>query len=593
MMGWASKINQIRTGCLVFSVVLTGCAGMPSFNPSANTEPKTDASSASAQDSSEAKKASEYTNLPKEPLTAPMLFNILLGEIAGQRGRMDVSGPSYLQAAQKSSDPRVAERAFKIALYGKDKQQALEAGKRWIELVPENKKARQSVIALALRSGEMGYAREQLDYLITHSNSSDEETYKAVTAILLQEPDKKGTLDLAKKLLAEKPDDLHTRLMVAHLSINAGEWRLAETEINNILKQRPNWTQPLIMQAQIQVKNKQPDIAVAQLKAALQRNSRDFDLRMAYARLLVDVRKLEQAKTQFKKLHRMEPENGQVIYSLALLTMGDQQLTEAEGYFKKLLDVGYQKQQAWYYLGAIAEERKNLTQASEWYSKIEAGDHLLEAQIRLAKIDADTGKMNEARGRLKNLRLIQPAHTQRLLLVEGEILNDADLPEQAFDLYSDYLAVLPTDIDVLYARSLLAEKMDRLDVAENDFKAILAKDPDDVRALNAYGYTLADRTTRYQEAYVLVKKALDKTPNDPAILDSMGWVEFKRGNLEAARTHLTKAYEQTQDAEIAAHLGEVLWHLGEKEAALKIWAEGQKTDSKDAVLIDTIRRLKP
>jgi tetratricopeptide (TPR) repeat protein len=180
-----------------------------------------------------------------------------------------------------------------------------------------------------------------------------------------------------------------------------------------------------------------------------------------------------------------------------------------------------------------------------------------------------------------------------MFLVEGEILSQIDLNEEAYTLYSQYLENQPDDIEILYARALIAERLDRVDQAERDFLKVLAIDPENTRALNALGYTLADRTDRYQEALVYVQQALAQTPDDPAVIDSMGWVMYRLGRLSEARDYLQKAYDMTKDSEIAAHLGEVLWVMGEQAQAKALWESARKATPDDAVLKETVRRYLP
>ena len=525
------------------------------------------------------------------PLTPSLLYDILLGEIAGQRGRMDVSAPAYIEAARSSEDPRVAERALKIAVFGKQQKLALEAAKRWVALAPENMEARQAYAALALRDGDEDGARAQLDYLIKHSERSRDQTYQALLSMLAREPDKQRALAVMAKLVDERPNDADARYTYARLASHNENWPLALEQVNRALSLRPDWAQAIILRARIQLKQGKREEARAQMQAALKRKPDDLPLRLAYARLLVDLEDLKGAHEQYRKLYKMKPDNGQVVYSLALLSLETGDLKEAERYFQRLLELDFQKQQAYYYLGAIEEDRENYKKAFAWYSKVDKGDQWLEVQIRMARIEAETGRLDEARARLRNLRLSKPAQAHRLLLVEGELLSSLDKDNDAYALYSQYLDSQPDDIDVLYARSLVAERLDRLDVSESDLKKVLKKDPDNARALNALGYTLADRTTRYQEALQYIEKALAKTPEDPAVLDSMGWVQFKLGNLQSAREYLQKAYDKTEDVEIAAHLGEVLWAQGDQAAARALWDKASKKDPDDRVLKETLQRF--
>ena len=180
-----------------------------------------------------------------------------------------------------------------------------------------------------------------------------------------------------------------------------------------------------------------------------------------------------------------------------------------------------------------------------------------------------------------------------MFLVEGEILSQVDLSVEAYKLYSDYLASQPDDTEILYARALVAESLDRLDEAETDFRHILEIDPDNTRSLNALGYTLADRTDRYEEALVYVEKAYAQSPDDPAIIDSMGWVLYRLGRLQESRDYLQRAYDMTQDSEIAAHLGEVMWAMGDRDAARALWQSARKANPGDPMLEDTVRRYLP
>ncbi len=526
-----------------------------------------------------------------EQLSSSLLYDILLGEIAGQRGHLDVSVGAYVKAARHSRDARVAERALKIAVYAKNQELALEAARRWVELAPDNKEARQSLAALALRSGHEDEALAQIEYLIQRGEEAPNQTYQALLGLLVREPDKQQTLALMEKLVARHPEDPDAHFAYARLATHAESWEVAGREVDTALRLRPDWVPALVLRAQIQFRQGKKQLAHEQMRAALERMPGNMELRAAYARLLVDLDDLDGARRQYERLVKKQPDNGQVVYSLALLSLEAGKLDAAERHFKHLLKLGYQVQQAYYYLGAIAEERNDIEGATEWYNRVGKGDHWLEVQIRLAKLEADSGKVKDARERLHRLRRVQPQHAQRLLLVEGDILSSIDWHEEAFTLYSQYLDIHPDDADVLYARALVAERLDRLDIAEQDLLRILKADPDNARALNALGYTLADRTDRYQEALLYIQQAMEKTPDDAAVIDSMGWVQFRLGNLEKAREYLQRAYAMSKDAEIAAHLGEVLWTMGHKQAARRVWDEARRKTPGNRILEDTVRRL--
>ncbi len=588
MIGFKYKNSFLRfIGLAVTCVWLGACVQAPVKEPPAQPAPKPEAPATSVPT------APAVPQAPGETLTAPLLYDMLLGEIAGQRGQLDISGASYLEAARQSDDPRIAERALKISIYAKQPQLALDAARRWVTLAPDNMEARQSLAVLALRAENQEEALQQFQYILEHSDASSGDPYQSMLALLAREPDQQRALAVMERLVAMRPADADAHFAYARLAVHAQDWALGEQEVARSLSLRPDWTQALILQAQINLKQGHGDIARQQLEAALQRNPADDDLRLGYARLLVDLDDFEGARKEYKRLMKAQPDNGQVVYSLALLSLEAGQLKDAQKLFEKLIELEYQPQQAYYYLGAIAEEQKDSEGAMQWYGKIEEGDHWIEVQIRMARLEAQSGEVAAARERLRKVRLAHPGETQRMFLVEGEILSQIDRNEDAYALYTQYLENQPDDIEILYARALIAERLDRVDQAESDFLRVLAIDPDNTRTLNALGYTLADRTNRYEEALAYVQQALAQTPDDPAVIDSMGWVMYRLGRLQEARDYLQKAYDMTKDSEIAAHLGEVMWVMGDRGQAKALWESARKATPGDPVLEETLRRYMP
>jgi tetratricopeptide (TPR) repeat protein len=528
---------------------------------------------------------------PREPLSEQVLYDVLLGEIAGQRGELDVSGDSYLDAARASDDPRIAERALKILTYAKEPEKALKAARRWVELAPDNLEARQALAVLALRNDHDEEALSHFEHVLEEALDANGNPYHPIITLLAREPDNERALNIMRRLVAQRDTDAEAHFAYARLAVHAKDWELAEQEVGRSLELRPYWTSALILQAQINLKQDKGDVARRQMQAALDARPDDTELRLAYARLLVDLDDYEAARRQYRTLLEQQPGNGQVVYSLALLALDAGNLDEARGLLEQLVELEYQLQQAYYYLGIIAEEQEHYARALSWYRRIEKGDHWLEVQIRVARLEAKTGEVEAARERLRRLRMGNPTQAQRLYLVEGELLTQLDRHEDAHVLYSQYLETRPDDTEILYARALVAEHLDRLDQAERDLLKVLEQDPDNARALNALGYTLADRTDRYQEALEYIEKAFAQAPDDPAVIDSMGWVLFRLGRFEEAREYLTKAYTLTEDGEIAAHLVEVMWMMGDREEARALWEKARQTSPDNEVLKDTVRRL--
>jgi len=308
-------------------------------------------------------------------------------------------------------------------------------------------------------------------------------------------------------------------------------------------------------------------------------------MRLGYARYLVDLKQWDKAREQFKRVVADSPRDAEATFTVALIALQSNELDEAEHYLKRTLELQPENDQARLYLGQVAEQRKQYEDAIQWYSSVESAEMHFEAQARLGVALARQGNLEQARTHLHSLQPKTEAQKVQLTLAEEQMLRDANQYPAAFDVLSRALGEYPDNADLLYARALVAEKLNRVDTAENDLRRILKKDPKNANALNALGYTLADRTTRYTEALALIEQALALKPDDPFILDSLGWTYYRLGNNAEAVRHLRAAYEKRADAEIAAHLGEVLWVTGDRKGAESVWKNAlQQTPDNEALL---------
>ena len=527
-------------------------------------------------------------------LEAALLYDILLGEIAGQRGALDEALVHLLRAAQEARDPRLAERALRVAVFARQPQAALQAAQRWVALDEANLEARQALAALALREGLHDEALEQLDYLLTRAKAEDPRSFEQLSGLLAREADEAAALALMGRLAARHASNPNAQLAYARLAAHNQAWELALAALDQALALDPSLSQARVLLARVRVQMGAPELAIEELAAAVKQQPGDSQLRLAYARLLVELGQVEASRAQFHILARQEPDNPEILFPLALLALEAEQSGDAETYLLRLLELDSHQQEAWYYLGQMAETRAEHEQALDWYSRVEPDtQHWLEVQVRMAHLEGRLDRMAEARARLQDLRARDPGTALRLFLDEGVILSRAGQHAEALALYSRVLEVHPDNDDLLYARALAAERLDRLDIAEADLRSILERNPDDARTLNALGYTLADRTDRHEEALGYIERAIAQEPDDPAILDSLGWVYFRLGNLELARAHLQRAYDLQRDGEIAAHLGEVLWVMGERDAARRLWEEARGFDPENRVLRATLERLQP
>jgi tetratricopeptide (TPR) repeat protein len=574
-----------RTWLVILTVsMLTACAhfgGKEAVHPAPQTPAAAPAAPAKPADAKQ------------EPLTQDLLFDILLGEIAGQRGRLDVSAPYYLQAALNSNDPRVAERAVQIATFARQYDTALKAARRWLALDSGNVEARKVVTALALKTGDTDEVIAQLDHIIATSKNP-QEGFQLATVILAQHADKTIALAAIEKLAARYPDSVDARLAVCRIAILAEDLDRAQTAVDQALQLQPGLPQALVLKAQILIRQDKKPQALQVLEQAVARQPQSADLHLAYGRMLLDAGNMEGAREEFRAVVKLSPDNTDAIYSLALLELETGQLESGEQHLKQLLDVEDKRQSVYYYLGYAEQERGNDKTALEWYGKIEEGsEYWTQSRLRMAKILAAQGRLDEVRNEMQSLRRNNPENAVDYYLIEGQVLTDLAMYQEAYALYDEALKSNPQDEDLLYAQALVAEQLGHVDVAEQYMRQILEQDPDNVRTLNALGYTLADRTNRYDEARQYIEKAYAQKPDDPAIIDSMGWLQYRLGNLEAARRYLQQAYDMTGDGEIGAHLGEVMWMQGDKADARRVWQESLKSEPDNPVLKETINRFTP
>ena len=526
-------------------------------------------------------------------LSGDLLFDILLGEVAGQREQLGVSVEHYLRAAEVSDDARLAERALRIALFAKQEDAALTAARRWVELAPENLEARQSLGVLALHAGVADEAYEQFEYLL--SVTEDEaQAFQGLTALLARSEDKALALTMMARLVQQHPQSAQAHLAYSRLALLVDKLDLALQEVERALELQPDAVEALILRAGVRVKADQPEVAEKELRSALAAQPQDVELRLALARLLLDLHDLTGATAQFEQVVKLQPDHTDALYSLGLLAMEQRQLNSAESYFRKLIDTGKREQEARFYLGRVLELRGRQDDALDQYGLVNEGEYWLEAQTRAASVRAQLGDLEGARRQLQGLRLREPSLAVRLYLVEGEILAQAGELQEAMELYDRVLAESPDNHDVLYARALVAEKLNDLPAAESDLRRIVEQDPDNFHAWNALGYTLADRTDRLQEALGYIEKALALSPEEAAIVDSLGWVHYRMGDLETAAEYLQRAYELSSgDAEVAAHYGEVLWQQGKQQEARALWEKAQRDAPDNEPLQKTMQRFLP
>ncbi len=570
-----TTVRLLFCGVLGSVILLSACAGTPH-------SPLTGSSDQQAA-------AAQVQESPK----AELLYELLVGEIAGQRGAVDVAAENYLQAARHSDDPRIAERAAKIAVYAGDKEKALAAAERWVELAPDDSEAQQVVAIMYLRNGRVDDAIPYLEKVRETHAGQRYKGFMFVAQLLGREQDRKAALQAMSRVVESHPEEADALFAYAHLAMRAERYPLARQLLDKAEALRPDWSDLYLLRAKLYQMEGEIDAAVAAYRKAIALKPDDMEMRLSFARMLVEERRLKQARQEFKELEKRAPDNTDVLFALGLLALQAEQTDEAKRYFSRLIQNGQRVPDASFFLGRIAESEGKEEEALRWYRKVNGGGNLFEARLRTAILIARQGGMEDARGMLQDLAADFPAQAIRILLVESDLLRRERRYQEAFEVLSRGLADHPDNPDLLYAHAMAAERIGRIDILEQDLRKMLEADPDNAQALNALGYTLADRTTRYEEAYRYIERALKLEPEDPAILDSMGWVLYRLGRHQEAIDYLRKAMDKATagDAEIAAHLGEVLWVSGNRTEAREIWQKARERHPDDEVLRDTIQRF--
>ena len=574
---------------LLIAALLSGCVASPQRTAQApEAEPRPMATKEQAEP---VEKGAEK---PAEALTPELLYGVLLGEIAGQRHQFGVASASYMKAAEATRDPRVARRAARIALFARDDQAALEATRRWTALAPDDAEAHQTLGLLLTRVGEVEAAVEAFDRYIEQVGDR-EKALRTALHVLADERDQEGALKVFQALSQRYPDDPNAALAHARLALQAERHESALREVERALSMGrasgESARDARLLRARILVALGKQEKALEDMEAAVAETPNDHALRMAYARMLVQLRDLAGATAQFQQALRIQPKDDDVIYALALLALEGEQLDSARGHLEQLITLGKRLSETHYYLGIIAERQQRNDDAISHYGEVQGGEYSFNALVRRVQLLAQLERIDEAREELARIRGANPQLSIQLYQVEGELLRERHRYGEALTIYDEAVERHPEEDDLLYSRALVAEKAGRVDILERDLRDILRRKPDHAAALNALGYTLADRTDRLDEALKLITRALVLTPDDPAVLDSAGWVRFRLGRLEEALEYLRRAHAKIRDPEIAAHLGEVLWVLDRRDEARKVWQEVAADDADHPVLRDTVERL--
>ncbi|MCB2253084.1 tetratricopeptide repeat protein [Pseudomonas chlororaphis] len=566
-----------RSSALLLAFVfLSGCQTLAPVSPD-GTSPVEDSTPAP-------EKPKVYSSFSEDTI-----FSLLSAELAGQRNRFDIALDNYVTQAVNTQDPGISERAFRIAEYLGADQAALDTALIWAKNAPDDLEAQRAAAIQLARSGRyddsmvymekvlQGKGDTHFDFLALSAADTDQDTRNGLMKSfdrLLQKHPNNGQLVFGKALLLQQDGD--TREALKLLEQNPPE----EGEIA-----------PILLRARLLQSLNRADEALPLLEKSIRKYPDDKRLRLTYARMLVEQDRMDDAKAQFSSLVQQYPEDDELRYSLALVCLEAKDWQEAKGYLEDLIARESHVDSAHLNLGRIAEELNDPQGALAEYGQVGPGNDYLPAQLRQADILMGNGRTADAEKRLAAARDAQSDYAIQLYLIEAETLSANNQGDKAWKILQQALQQYPDDVSLLYTRAMQAEKRNDLAQMEKDLRLIIKREPDNAMALNALGYTLSDRTTRYAEAKALIEQAHQLTPDDPAVLDSLGWVNYRLGNLAEAERLLRQALERFPDQEVAAHLGEVLWANGKQREARQIWSKFLKDQPDSPILRSTIKRL--
>ncbi len=526
-------------------------------------------------------------------LTPDIVYSILVAELAIQRGDPELAYSHYMYGASLSGDAWAAQQATRIATGMKDVDRSVAAAERWVALAPNAPQARATAVMLYLQAGQLEPAAEHLVAFVKISQALGQDGFMRAVAVVRRSVNQQLGLQVMRRLVDAYPDEQQAHYALALVAVAAKQYAVAESEARSLLDSYPDRARIYILLSNILYSQGNSTAAEQTLEKALADEPENRLLLTAYARMLMESKKLQQAREQFQKIEQLTPDDPDLLYTLGILSIELQQLADSRNYLRRLIENGRGQRlgDATYFMGRTYEVEDQPDKAIAWYEKVSSGDYVTEARTRIARLLALSGELARAREMLQRLRVSRPRHAEALFLTEAEILRELGLYKEAVAFLGEALKQFPESQNLLYLRALSAAPLKRLDLLEQDLTKILLKNPQHADALNALGYTLADQTDRYQEALDYIQRALALQPDAAAILDSMGWVQYRLGNYAEALRYLRRAMEKLPDPEIAAHLGEVLWVLGEREEARKVWKDAVEQHPKERYLLDAIERF--
>ena len=542
---------------------------------------------------SEAPSAPSERAAPDDTVREQAVYEVLLAEVAILRGEIERAVQIYANLALRTRDPKIMERTIEVASFARRFELARNVARLWIDVDPESQHARKMLTRVLI-------VNNRFDELAPHLIQMLESNKTALPGNLLSlnqmfathNADRLSVFRLIDTVCQPFSGIAEAHYAVALAAVNARMGERARKEAARALELRPEWETAALLHARLRM-GESRDEAIVFLENFLEKHPKAEETRLLLARVLVGELRHADARRHFDRLLQDAPDNPEIVYSIAMLALQSDDKALAETQFEKFVtfDKGPKHNTAYYFLGQIAEEDQRIDEAMSHYAGVVSGEHYLSARARQAHLLSGQGKIDEGRELLRITRTEKPEERIRMQISEAALLRDAGRVQEAFDFLEQQLAETPGQSDFLYETALLAERLGQPELMENRLRRLIELHPDDPQAYNALGYVYADRNERLPEARQLIERALLLAPDDAAILDSMGWVLFRLGDLPEALSYLERSYGRREDPEIAAHLGEVLWMMGRQDDARRLLSDAQRKFPSNAVLSKTVRKM--
>jgi tetratricopeptide (TPR) repeat protein len=526
-------------------------------------------------------RVSAFDDAGEMPFASPAgeaSYHVLMAEIALERGEWEVSASEYRRAAVLSDDPATAERAARVAHDHGQFDDAHTSASRWYALDPDSSAARNMLISLNVRRGQLHEAEALLDDMLAEAEAEGwlGDGMSMAAALLSVGENRESGLAMMRRVVSRYPALAEAHFNLAMLCLRAGQPEQALAPAQRTVALDPQWLRAHTMLASVLLELDRIDEALAVAAEAGELPNAGPEFRLRHSMLLLTAGEIDQARDMLDAILDEDPGMVEARRQAGLLALREGRTEDARDHFRRMLGSGDQLS-ALYLLARTEDLRGDYSRAAHLYAQVTDGEYVVPAQVRLSDILVDLGRADEALANLEDYARMHPQHELPFTEARAAVLASLGRDEEALAVYDDAIARRP-DVDSLrFGRAYLLERMDRVDEAIAAMEQLVREQPDSATALNALGYTLADRTDRHREAARYISQALRLEPDNPAIIDSMGWVEYRRGRYARAIAHLERAWSLMRDPEVAAHLGEVLWMAGRKEDARAVWRDALST----------------